>query len=528
MSADWNFASTSARWARIGARKAQDAFVVQDAVVLGRAASSVSRTSSLGDRTSSSFRRVPSRQTVEEAVAPTCRPKMSAGMLCLLTAGPKSRFHQRPSTACTQRTPHEANGLSRAGSAGRVPDWPDWMTAGPPTSVGSPLGPDAASSPTSSPLAALKKGTSRKQSLRAPAASKQPESNINILLDFLHDLPLLSHLPREKLSQLVPFVSSGHEKFGAVLERENERTEHITIVWNGMVAVECKVLNATTCEEVPILSSCMRKPGQFKTQLELLVVEDQTEAKMLASRASLVTGKGGRGTVLGALASFFDTTSTETVRVESVGGAHVLRLPAAAVLNCCDDNSVLVLKQRVRQLGMWRQEQASNMSASMTAAAYHYAPRHNHTRISFPSTQEIQAINKKAQEDIWHPLGWRKKLQQQEERAAADLAMENRARQLEDSKRSKKSSTLRRPASALASTSGRRRDSRHDQKQVQVGAEKITDRNLFLATWLNPEQHRVHLGSGVRGDSASANGLHLELDIDAIKDLDGTYLANLQ
>ena len=58
--------------------------------------------------------------------------------------------------------------------------------------------------------------------------------------------------------------------------------------------------------------------------------------------------------------------------------------------------------------------------------------------------------------------------------------------------------------------------------------ESITDRNLFLATWLQPEQHRVHLGSGVRGDSAAANGLHLELDIDAIKDLDGNYLANLQ
>jgi hypothetical protein len=521
MSADWHFASTSARWARIGARKAQDAFVAQDSFVLRRAASGVSRASSLGDRTL--------RQTGEEAVAPTCRPKMSAGMLCMLSSGPKSLFRQRPRKEWKKRTPQEAKGLSRAESAGRVPDWPDWMTAGPPTLVGSPPGPSS-SSPMSSPVTVLKKGTSvpRKQLLRLPAASKQPESNINILLDFLHDLPLLSHLPREKLAQLVPFVSSGHEKFGAVLQRENERTEHITIIWNGMVAVECKVLNATTCQEVPILSSCMRKLGQLKTQLELLVAEDQTEAKMLASKASLVTGKGGRGTVLGALASFFDTTLTETVRVESVGGAHVLRVPAAAVLNCCDENSVLMLKQRVRQLGMWRQEQASNMSASMTAAAYHYAPRHNDARIPFPSTQEIQHINKKAQEDIWHPLGWRKKLQQQEERAAADLAMENRARQLENSKKSRNSATLQRPASALAGTSGRRRESRHDQKQVQVGAEKITDRNLFLATWLNPEQHRVHLGSGVRGDSASAHGLHLQLDIDAIKDLDGNYLANLQ
>ena len=512
-------AATSARWARIGTRlqPAEE----QDHPALARTDSGVSRTSSFGRTASRGFRRAPSRQAApnwEAAAAP--RPKMSAGMLQLLTAGAPSRFRARPSTACARRAPPETDGVSpRIGSPEAVPDWmrtglPSSMQPG---SVGS-LGTEPTSPVLSSPL--LKRGMTRK-SFRGLGTTGHAGSEA--LLDFLHALPLLSHLPRERLALLVPAVTSRHEKFGAVLERENERTENITIIWNGMVAVECKVLNATTCEEVPILSSCMRRPGQSKT---LVPDGEDADSRTVASKASLVTGKGGRGTVLGAFASFFDTTSTETVRVESVGGAHVLSVPAAAVLDCCDEKAVAMLKERVRQLSVWRQGQASNMSASMTAAAYHYAVRHE-THVPFPSTHEIKSINRKAREDIWHPLGWRKKLEQQEEleRAAADLAMENRTGA---SKKSQKTATLRRPASALAGSTSRRRESRHDQKQAQVGVESITDRNLFLATWLQPEQHRVHLGSGVRGDSAAANGLHLELDIDAIKDLDGNYLANLQ
>ena len=136
---------------------------------------------------------------------------------------------------------------------------------------------------------------------------------------------------------------------------------------------------------------------------------------------------------------------------------------------------------------------------------------------------------KKFREDIWHPLGWRKKLakQEEEERAAAQLAI---SQQLDCSASNKDKnnsfkSSMRRPASALGGSS-RRRESRHNQKEAVLGVEDITDRNLFLASWNMPEQHRVHTGKGVRGNSSAAIGWHLELDIDALKDLDGTYLPN--
>lgn len=57
----------------------------------------------------------------------------------------------------------------------------------------------------------------------------------------------------------------------------------------------------------------------------------------------------------------------------------------------------------------------------------------------------------------------------------------------------------------------------------------INYRKLFLSTWSLPERHMVYTGAKIAVSAASAEDVpHVELDIDAIEDLDGTYLATFQ
>ena len=183
------------------------------------------------------------------------------------------------------------------------------------------------------------------------------------------------------------------------------------------------------------------------------------------------------------------------------------------------------MKAKARDIGRWREGLATDVSDSMTTAAYHYSTRIE-AHVSFPTTEELRSINAKAAEDLWHPLGWRKKLAQQgqQEHTAAELALLDSTLATQKSKTAK-AATRRRPASALGLSR------RHQQKPeaAVLSARKVHDRKLHLTTWEMPDGHHVHLGvSGARGDTSAARGFHLELDIDAIKDLDGTYLTNFQ
>lgn len=57
----------------------------------------------------------------------------------------------------------------------------------------------------------------------------------------------------------------------------------------------------------------------------------------------------------------------------------------------------------------------------------------------------------------------------------------------------------------------------------------LSRRKLFLSTWSLPERHMVYTGAKIAVSAASAEDVpHVELDIDAIEDLDGTYLATFQ
>ena len=99
---------------------------------------------------------------------------------------------------------------------------------------------------------------------------------------------------------------------------------------------------------------------------------DEVPAKGETKHVSVVIGKCGRGSVFGEFASLFKTEANETVRVESVGGAHVIRLSAASIVECCDEKAVAVMKAKARQIGRWREGQANSISGSMTTAAYHH------------------------------------------------------------------------------------------------------------------------------------------------------------
>lgn len=126
------------------------------------------------------------------------------------------------------------------------------------------------------------------------------------------------------------------------------------------------------------------------------------------------------------------------------------------------------------------------------------------------------------------PLGWRHKLARQleEEATAAELELSESLREIKRRERNRHILSIKRPASAL-SGSNRRHESESEHTESTLCPENVTDRKLFLATWDPPEQHRVHLGSGVRGNSSAVDGWHMQLNVDAIKDLDGMYLEKL-
>jgi len=451
------------------------------------------------------------------------RPSITAGMLQMLAGGhgcsdDRSRYRQRPGSApgSRRRTAADSDVPSRVGSS--AADVPDWMSSGPPSS---PLGSPVQKEPLlRSPDGKLIKKTG---SFRLAPTSKTPAGDVK--RDFLLSLPLLAHIQREKLTTLVSQMTSSHEKFGTVLQVEDQPTADIIIIWNGMVNVERKVVDATTCEEVRILSSCMRKTARNKA-VPNKSAEDEAPLQHKPS-SSLVVGRAGRGTVFGEFACLFSTAATETVRVASVGGLHVIRILAASLLEICDEREVTLMKAKAREVGRRREDMATDISGSMTAAAYHYSTRIE-AHVAFPTTEELRSINIKAVEDLWHPLGWRKKLalQEEQERAAADRALSQSQRAANREKQRANMVTRRRPASALGTS---RRTKLQVQEKHVVGAENIHDRRLRLTTWEMPEQHHVHLGvSGARGNADAARGFRVELDIDAIKDLDNTYLASFQ
>ena len=450
-------ASASARWARIGARSdaEQDGFRRADS-------SCAVRTPSLGRTPSmSGFRRQSSlRSDVEPQPLLIFRPKIPSGMIQLLSSGhdvsgKKSRFRPRPSTAGAVRTEHAERNHSRIISQ-PFSDEPDWMTSGPPMSPNSPKTPwqQTGMSPKTQTITQSKRASFLRRN--GSMTKLSPESS---MLSFLQSIPLLSHIQLERLATLAGHLTSSHEKFGTVLMREGENTENITIIWNGTVSVERKVLNATTCEEARILSSCMRTTAQTKIlKLAAGSEDDEAPSRATPSQASLVTGTCGRGVIFGELSVLFGLGTSETVRVESVTGAHILRCPAAAIHECCEDKALAIMKAKVQQVARWRQEQASVISGSMTAAAYHYSTRPE-THVAFPSSREIKSINRKARADVWHPLGWRKKLAQQEEleRTAAEVAM--REKSGKELKKAKRNAPPRRPSSARSAcgTLARRR-----------------------------------------------------------------------
>ena len=130
-----------------------------------------------------------------------------------------------------------------------------------------------------------------------------------------------------------------------------------------------------------------------------------------------------------------------------------------------------------------------------------------------------------AREDVWKPINWREKLAAQlkaEEAATQQLARSQTLREMKKKQRLGQVK-YKRPASALLGNATRRQGSRA-RNDTLVSVDKIDDRKLHLTTWKQPDHHRVHLGTGVRGDSAAAFGYHVQLDVDALKSLDGSYL----
>lgn len=383
----------------------------------------------------------------EPAVA---RPKMSFIMLQMLSTREKSRFRQRASSAAAVRSQIAGaqQDLSRLGPSSSIPDW---KTSGPPGSAFASLGASSSDamgligSPVLREARLIKSPNST--SFRPQAIKSAAEIT---MLDFLQSLPMLAHIQRERLGPIIGQLAHSHEKFGTVLQRENEFTQHMIVIWNGMVTVE-RQFNAAKCGEVPILSSCLRRPVQ-KVHNTIGGGPGGDIDRANERSVSVVVGKCGRGSVFGEFASLFKTVLNETVRVESVAGAHVLRIPTVSVEECCDDLALAIMKAQTKRVGKWREEQANEISGSMTTAAYHYSTRPS-ALMPFPSQRELKSINVKAREDVWHPLGWRKKLavQQELERSTAAALAVTRTRDDIDSKdaRSKPIPLRPRPASAL-------------------------------------------------------------------------------
>ena len=497
-------------WARRGGEGMEERAEMMRAPSFGRAGSTFSRASKV------------SVESNALSTATVHRPNITAGMLQMLAGGhcgdERSRYRQRPSSAASTRQHSACEDIARLGSSFGRPSsagLPPWIASGPPSSP-------AVSPPAKETLKSPDGKTKHNASFRALPLPKTSADDVK--LDFLHSLPLLAHMHREKLAPLLSHMSSSHEKFGTLLQVEDQPTDNIVIIWNGTVTVERKVIDATTCEEVRILSSCMRKAVRNKAVRNASAGEEG-DAEQTKSAASLVIGKCGRGAVFGDYAAMFEILPNETVRVDSVGGSHVIRILAASLREICDEKEIASMKAKARDIGRWREGLAADVSGSMTTAAYHYSARIE-AHVAFPTTEELRAINAKAVEDLWHPLGWRKKLalKEERERRAADIALSDSIRAANKSKKSSTASR-RRPASAL----GTSRRQKPVQEVAVLGAANIHDRNLYLTTWVMPQQHHVHLGdSGARGDVAAARGFRVELDIDAVKDLDGTYLTNFQ
>ena len=413
---------TSSRWARSGS-----------AMGGGGSKQCVGRTVSKSSFHLSPSLRHTSQTPQEPAVA---RTKMSFTMLQMLSTREKSRFRQRASSvpAVRSQTAGAQQDLSRLGPSSSIPDW---------TSSSDAMG--LIGSPVLREARLIKSPNST--SFRPQAAKSAAEIT---MLDFLQSLPMLAHIQRERLGPIIGQLAHSHEKFGTVLQRENEFTQHMIVIWNGMVTVE-RQFNAAKCGEVPILSSCLRRPVQ-KVHNTTGSGPGGDSDRANERSVSVVVGKCGRGSVFGEFASLFKTVLNETVRVESVAGAHVLRIPTVSVEECCDDLALAIMKSQTKRVGKWREEQANEISGSITTAAYHYSTRPS-ALMPFPSQRELTSINVKAREDVWHPLGWRKKLAVQEElerNTAAALAV-TRTRDNKDSKdaRSKPIPLRSRPASAL-------------------------------------------------------------------------------
>ena len=514
---------TSTRWARTGKLTVVEPPPSSSSVQLQKPTENIRRTASFQDR----------EKTAQKPKH--VRPKLSDGMLQLLAFGHVDkdelpRYRPRPSSAMAMRKEPEESKSFKV---------PEWSTSGPPIggkmeflggkmdtkSLGtSPMGTSSPHQLITTPLSVHSRG---RKILSAQDIMDEIEGNERQLLeekerqlvDFLQSIPHLAHIHRDKLVPLAGNLTSSHERFGTVLQKENEKTDHIIILWNGTVKVERTVINATASKDIPILSSCLRKPLQSRgAQVEAAAVQEGSAVEH--PKRSVVTGTCCRGSVFGEFSSIFNAPANETVRVESVGGAHVLRILAANVLECCDEKALALLKAKVKQIGMWREDQANNLSGSMTTASYQYAPKHE-VLVTYATPTEMSAVIKASKQDILRPLGWRQKMQREAERAAAEAHSEA-VQIIRQEKKSTRKSLLR-PASAFVDST-RKRESRHDQKDHLQGVDNISARNLFLATWTLPESHRVHIGKGVRGDSSAANGWHLEIDIDALTVLDDKYL----
>ena len=107
-----------------------------------------------------------------------------------------------------------------------------------------------------------------------------------------------------------------------------------------------------------------------------------------------------------------------------------------------------------------------------------------------------------AREDVWKPINWREKLaaQLKAEEAATQQLARSQTREFKKKQRLGQVK-YKRPASALLGNTTRRQGSQA-RNDTLVSVDKIDDRKLHLTTWKQPDHHRVHLGTGVRGDSA--------------------------
>ena len=462
------------------------------------------------------------------------RRKISEGLLRMLSvghrvAGEESCFRQRPNSA-------GANLMRARTALGRssnecVQRGPSWVTSGPPVTFQGVFLGTSERSPTASPRGSsagkpdpsLKwRSSNRMNASTRSMPGEAEDAATKIMQDFLLTLPLLSHVPRDKLAPVVHNLTSTDAKYGAVLQREGEEPAGIIIIWNGTVAVERSLVTHSSSPEARILSSCMRRPATSRADIATRSGASSSPSSP-TNVCQPVVGRCGRGAVFGDFAVLHNVAATETVRVDAIGGAHVIRIAAESLKEHISENLLTPMRSRAREVGRWRERQASRMSGSLTTARFHFsnvAP----SRIPFPSLAEIQRIKMHAREDAWKPMNWREKLaaQLKAEEAVTQQLARSQTREFKKKQRLGQVK-YKRPASALLGNTTRRQGSRA-RNDTLVSVDKIDNRKLHLTTWKQPDHHRVHLGTGVRGDSAAAFGYHVHLHVDALKSLDGSYL----